>query len=227
MKRYEMKTTRRNEAVSYLLTKEFDENSLCKEEAYLIVYDTVSYLYSSGQFISLNKNYELDDLAQEVYITLLRRGAFEKFDSKKSQKRTYITRLTKNVMIDMLRTLKEATTFSEVFTDTEEDDSKLIDNLLVDEKDFVKNLLQMHTTRDFLLGLDNTKGVLEGVNPFTKRRTVLTKRLLAEMLIFGYSIKEIQGWFINPKTNKPPTLTPLYSLAKKINNEAEIYFNII
>ena len=92
MKRYEMKTTRRNEAVSYLLTKEFDESSLCKEEAYLIVYDTVSYLYSSGQFISLNRNYELDDLTQEVYITLLRRRAFEKFDSKKSQKRTYITR---------------------------------------------------------------------------------------------------------------------------------------
>ena len=89
MKKYEMSTTRRNEAVSYLLTLEFDENVLSKEEAYLIVFDSVSYMYSSGQFISLNKNYELDDLVQEVYLTLLRRDALNKFDSSKSQKRTY------------------------------------------------------------------------------------------------------------------------------------------
>ena len=57
MKKYEMSTTRRNEAINYLLTLEFDENVLSKEEAYLIVFDSVSYMYSSGQFISLNKNF--------------------------------------------------------------------------------------------------------------------------------------------------------------------------
>ena len=226
MKKYEMSTTRRNEAVSYLLTLEFDESVLSKEEAYLIVFDSVSYMYSSGQFISLNKNYELDDLVQEVYLTLLRRDALNKFDSSKSQKRTYITRLSRNVLIDMLRTLKEATTFSEVFTESEDDNTKLIDSLLVDEKDFVSNLLHMNTTKDFLLNLDNKKGTLEGINPFTKKKAILTKRLLAEMLLFGYSIKEIQAFFINKKTNEPPTLTPLYTLAKTINKEAEIFFSI-
>ena len=226
MKKYEMSTTRRNEAVSYLLTLEFDESVLSKEEAYLIVFDSVSYMYSSGQFISLNKNYELDDLVQEVYLTLLRRDALNKFDSSKSQKRTYITRLSRNVLIDMLRTLKEATTFSEVFTESEDDNTKLIDSLLVDEKDFVSNLLHMNTTKDFLLNLDNKKGTLEGINPFTKKKTILTKRLLAEMLLFGYSIKEIQSFFINKKTNKPPTLTPLYTMTKNINKEAELFFSI-
>ena len=221
-----MSTTRRDEAVSYLLTVEFDESVLSKEEAYLIVFDSVSYMYSSGQFISLNKNYELDDLVQEVYLTLLRRDALNKFDSSKSQKRTYITRLSRNVLIDMLRTLKEATTFSEVFTESEDDNTKLIDSLLVDEKDFVSNLLHMNTTKDFLLNLDNKKGTLEGINPFTKKKAILTKRLLAEMLLFGYSIKEIQSFFINKKTNKPPTLAPLYTLAKTINKEAEIFFSI-
>ena len=162
---------------------------------------------------------------QEVYLTLLRRDALNKFDSSKSQKKTYITRLSRNVLIDMLRTLKEATTFSEVFTDTEDDNTKLIDSLLVDEKDFVSNLLHMNTTKDFLLNLDNKKGTLEGINPFTKKKAILTKRLLAEMLLFGYSIKEIQSFFINKKTNKQPTLTPLYTLAKTINKEAEIFFN--
>ena len=226
MKKYEMSTTRRNEAVNYLLTLEFDEKILSKEEAYLIVFDSVSYMYSSGQFISLNKNYELDDLVQEVYLTLLRRDALNKFDSSKSQKKTYITRLSRNVLIDMLRTLKEATTFSEVFTESEDDNTKLIDSLLVDEKDFVSNLLHMNTTKDFLLNLDNKKGTLEGINPFTKKKAILTKRLLAEMLLFGYSIKAIQSFFINKKTNKPPTLTPLYTMAKNINKEAELFFSI-
>ena len=226
MKKCEIKTTRRNSAVRYLLTQEFEENIISEEEGYLLVFDSVSYMYNSGQFISLNKNYAFDDLVQEVYTTLLRRNAFSRFDSKKSSKRTYIIRLSKNILIDMLRTLKEATVFSDVFTDDDHNDNKLIDSLLVDEKNFVNNLLHRDLTRDFLLKLDNTKGSLEGLNPFTKKKSILTKRLLAEMLMFGYSIKEIQSFFINKKTNKPPTLTPLYTMAKTINKEAEIFFSI-
>lgn len=215
--KYKMVSNRRNEAVRDLLEMDFDENVISVEEGYLRVFDSVSYFYSNNYFKSLNNNYSFDDLVHEVYYTLLRRKSFNKFDGSKASKKTYISLLSKNVLTDMLRVLKETTPFSEMFETScdDGDNTKMIDNLL-SGRDFSEAFIEAETMRTFLERLDDVEGRVEGVSPFTGKKVKLTQRKLVEFLIYGYSVSDIQKMFINPVTKKNVTSTPIYNMIKKL-----------
>lgn len=180
-----------------VLNSEYDESILDDTEAFGYVYEAVKYHIAKGSFPSLSGDIDtVDDLVNDIYLVLFRRGLFRKFDSTKAKKKTYVFNAVKNNLVDRLRTQKEAVSL-DATTDTE---ATLLD-MLQDTSDLYQDLISNETVLSMINSLSNACNEFIYANSPIIGTCKLTMRIVAIHLYLGYSCKDIADMFdVEPKT---------------------------
>lgn len=204
-----------------ILNNTYNKDILTDEEAYALIYNSVDILYSKKTFYSLNEVYTREDLASEIFMTLLNRNAFKKFNSAKASKKSYISTATRNAMIDMVRTQKQNYSFDYCISDG--DDATTLADVTPDTRDLYEELISNDTVMQLIDSLPDTcNDMMYGKSPFIGT-CKLTGRTVALHQFLGWKDKDIADMFISDIYNERVVRSRIREL-KKANQEELGFF---
>lgn len=208
---------------------------LTLEEMYFLTQVYTNVLYNSNSFKNLRELYSVDDLIQENFLVMFRRGLIQRFDPSKkgaTQSKKYIVMISvKRNLIDILRKvikLQENSLHPRQFLnldakfDSSDSNSDLLAEVIPDtsiqspEQNIVFEGLRdkvFEVLSDKPMRVRNKNAVLKGVSPLLGSIT-LSERVVMYHTYQGYSAKEIASFF---KNSPSPVNSALVS---KVLNEA-------
>lgn len=186
------------------------------EEGYHLVREYVNYYYRE-RYYSLKRDYEIEDIVHEVYLTLRRRKYFSKYDSKKGakSKKFYIALAVKRCMIDMLKTQKEKCYSLEKEL---EDRPKLKNRIIAEE--VIEDVQKQTSILNIIKELKNnkTRKGIKGITPLLGE-CELSKYSVGVHLAYGYEPKEIAEFFESPKEScNHISNSTIYNIKDEIKN---------
>lgn len=168
------------------------EDTLSDMEAYDLIKEAVSY-YWRVKFSFLGEDgTDKEDVVNEIFLSLYNNNNFEKYDSNKSSKKTYISMMVKYRMIDMVRKNKFKDSLDNLEINGEKiinclEDDKVIDSDYVILCDVINNLKS-----DGYQYFSNNYEIW-GDTPIGRER--LSEKTITLLLALGYDVSEISEMF--------------------------------
>lgn len=192
-----------------VLNRDNNPNILTDDEAFGYVYDAVKFHLGKGVFPSLNGDVDtVDDLVNDVYLILFKRGLFRKFSSSKATKKTYVYNAVRNALIDKLRTLKETLSLDKTYDDSD----KTMMDTIVDHSDLYEDLISNDTVLQIINSLSDSANHFIYADSPVIGKCKLTRRTVAVHLFLGYTCRDIANIFDVDSTE-------ITSIKKKIKND--------
>lgn len=187
------------------------EKGISDVKAYELVREAVLY-YWCKRFYSLGDNGDdVEDMINDIYLVLYRRGLFRKWKPGRASKKTYVSVAVKNAMIDKLKTFKERQYLYEKDTNGEYFISTLIDRGYDDN--YKEN--RIYEIIEDLPDKSRWEGC-KGNTPLGKKP--LSLKTVALLLMLGYSVKMVSEMFDSPFSDGNVSLPIIYEMRDRIKN---------
>lgn len=188
-------------------------NSISAEEGFELVGRYVEYFWKERCFSArLKYEYDMEDVVSEVYVKLLEKRYFEKWDKHKASKKYYVSLAVKRKLIDIWRGHRERISLNE-----EDDEGISLLDKLKSDIDTVDEVVKSRL-KDMLYQLPESRQagkVIMGSTPVLGKCKLSMKSVAVHMAM-GYNGREISEWFDSPYREgsvSPPTI---YNIRDKI-----------
>lgn len=200
----------------------FDANTICMEEGYLLVYKYVRTFYNSPKFSFIKSNFEFEDILDDIYATCIKRDLFNKFQlsndylegkTTNTGKKSYVKLAVQRMLIDISRYWKDKLALSTDAPSTNDEDYDDLYNIIPDSKVNIQNDVSNRLDiQEILDSLDETKGKATGFSPILGESKLNEKTALIHILN-GYNVTEIASMYTN--NGKPVARTYVSKLIKR------------
>jgi RNA polymerase sigma factor (sigma-70 family) len=182
--------------------------SMTYEEGFELVKYYVTYYWRSKKFYSLSREYELEDLIQEVMLKFLRTNHFEKFNPEITSKKYHVMRSVMTCLVDLLRKQREAAVSleEEVGEEGLTVGDRIEDtNMKTPEESYISE----ETLREMLAKLPESRSKVSVQSPILGQVTLGVRSVFAHLAL-GWTPQEIAELF-------GVTTGRIYLLRKEIN----------
>ena len=210
--------------INELNRMEFDNTTISMEEGYLLVHNSLKYLYNSGRYSFIAQNFSFEDVLDDIFETCVHRELFKRFKvsedflSGKTQnngKKAYIKVAVQRMLIDMSNYRRTKMTISaDATVDNDEENVDLYNTLQDTSINIGEEVSTRLDVQSILDSLDDSKGNAEGYSPILGFSKLNHKTAMLHILE-GYTVTEISNIYKNPSTGKNVAKTYISRLLKE------------
>lgn len=181
-------------------------------EAYPLIAKYAGYFFYSGKFYSIRNTHDVDDMIQEICVKWIENGYLTRYSPEVTSKQYFIMSGVKNFFIDTLRKQRNV-----VSLDSQNEDGFSLADVLADQSHPMEDLEELDALNRLLEELpDETNSRIVVISPLGEGKATL--RMLARLLVAGYSQSECCKFFLNPKTMKPVTSGRISQMVEEIRD---------
>lgn len=171
---------------------------LTAEEGYELTRKYVSYFWRVGKYYSLKTEYEMEDVISIIYLKMLERDYFSRYDSSVTSKAYFMQRCVSTKMVDLLRKHRDLKSLE---TPVNEDGMTLMD-VLEDKSLAMESVCEGNLQRDKILEQLPTvsSSKIRGYCEVLGREVGVNYRDIAEMLEVGLKASDMAEFLKNPRS---------------------------
>lgn len=176
------------------------------EEGYKLVKHYVSY-FVSVKFYTLRRDFEIEELVNELYVKFLDKGFFAKYDESITSRRYYVMNGVRNSLIDLLRKQKNHSSLDKLGPEG------IPLGMKIPAPDVCEETALGRVTRDEIMEMipNETRSKSLGNSPVIGE-CKMTPRVVALHLEMGYSPSDIAAMFTNPQSGREVTYGRMHQI---------------
>lgn len=173
---------------------------LTPEEGYELTKFYVRYFWRTNKFYSLKTEYEEDDVVSIIYLKMLEKDYFSKFDSNVTSKKYYMQRCVQTKMIDLLRRHREAKSLETPVGN----EGLVLSDVIPENCETMDVRVEGRVARDRIINQFPKVSLskIKGYCPQLGRVVGVNYYDLANMVEIGLRPKDMSQFLINPSTGR-------------------------